>query len=155
MPNTVSAFYQTVVAAATEASQLLAPTHKLSESVYTDYKPSTATLGQTINVAIPTDPTASVADAGVSDIALTDIGFATVPIVFNKHPYYAYVVRDFEQFNAASDVRNVFMDAALKGVKNNINAAISALLVAGNFPTNAAIATTAGAVTVTQFLSGM
>jgi hypothetical protein len=155
MANTISGFYQTVVAAATEASQLLAPTWKLHDSIFWDYRPEPATIGQTINVPIPTDPTSGVTDPGVGDVTVTDIAFSTQPIIFNKHPYYGYVIRDFEQFNSVPLLRRVFLDAALKGVKNNINAAIAALFVPANFTTNTAIATTAHVITVAQFLTGM
>lgn len=155
MSNAISSFYQTVVAAATEASQLLAPTWKASDSIYWDYSPVPATIGQTLNVPIPNDPSSGVTDGGAGDIAVTDIGFTTVGIVFNKHPYFAYVIRDFEQFNSPAQIRTVFMDAALKGVKSNINAAVTALFSAGNFPTNPPIATTGHLVTTAQFLSAM
>ncbi len=155
MSNSVSGFYQTVVAAATEASQLLAPTWKASDSIFWDYRPEPATIGQTLNVPIPQDPTGSVTDGGAGDIAVTDIAFSTVAIAFNKHPYFAYVVRDFEQFNSPLQVRTVFLDAALKGVKSNINAAVTALFTTGNFPTNVAIATTGHIVTTAQFLGAM
>lgn len=155
MANGISGFYQTVVAAATEASQLLAPTWKAANSIFWDYSPLPATIGQTLNVPIPNDPSSGVTDGGAGDIAVTDVGFATVPIVFDKHPYFAYVVRDFEQFNTPAQIRSVFMDAALKGVKNNINGAITAKFTTGNFPTNAAIATTGHLVTTAQFLQAM
>ena len=86
---------------------------------------------------------------------MTDIAFSTVAIAFNKHPYFAYVVRDFEQFNSPLQVRTVFLDAALKGVKSNINAAVTGLFTTGNFPTNAAIPTTGHIVTTAQFLAAM
>lgn len=155
MANTVSSFYQTVVAAAAEASQLLAPTWKVSESIYWDYRPEQEVLGQTLNVAIPQDPTSAVVDQGAGDAVLSDIGFSTTPIVFNRHPAYHYVVRDFEQFNSPTLLRRVFMDAAMKGIRNNINGAVAALFTASNFTTNTAISCTAHAVTVTQFLQGM
>ncbi|MBV8316455.1 MAG: hypothetical protein JOZ53_16070 [Planctomycetaceae bacterium] len=155
MANSISSFYQTVVAAATEASQLLAPTWKASDSIFWDYRPEPATIGQTLNVPIPQDPTGAVSDGGAGDLAVTDIGFTTVGIVFNKHPYFAYVVRDFEQFNSPLQVRTVFLDAALKGVKSNINGNVTALFTPGNFPTNAAIATTGHLVTTAQFLGAM
>jgi len=155
MANSVSSFYQTVVAAATEASQLLAPTWKASDSIFWDYRPEPATIGQTLNVPIPQDPSGSVQDGGAGDIAVTDIAFSTVAIAFDKHPYFAYVVRDFEQFNSPLQVRTVFLDAALKGVKSNINSNVTGLFTAGNFPTNAAIATTGHIVTTAQFLGAM
>ena len=94
-------------------------------------------------------------DGGAGDIAVTDIGFNTAGIAFNKHPYFAYVVRDFEQFNSPLQVRTVFLDAVLKGVKSNINATVTGLFTTGNFPTNAAIATTGHLVTTAQFLGAM
>ncbi|MBV8605917.1 MAG: hypothetical protein JO034_00440, partial [Singulisphaera sp.] len=72
MANSVSSFYQTVVAAATEASQLLAPTWKASDAIFWDYRPEPATIGQTLNVPIPQDPSGSVQDGGAGDIAVTD-----------------------------------------------------------------------------------
>jgi len=153
--NTLSSFFQTLVASATEASQLLAPTWNASGSVYLDYQPVAATIGQTLNIAIPQDPTNSVNDQGTGDLVLSDIGFTTTPIVFNKHPSFGFVVRDFEQFNSPTDIRNVFMDAALKGVKNNINQAVCNLFVTGNFTTNAAISDTASTITVTHFMNAM
>ena len=155
MANSVSSFYQTVVAAATEASQRLAPPWKASDSIFWDYRPEPATIGQTLNVPIPQDPTGAVSDGGAGDLAVTDIGFTTVGIAVNKHPYFAYVVRDFEQFNSPLQVRTVFLDAALKGVKSNINSNVTGLFTPGNFPTNAAIATTGHIVTTAQFLGAM
>jgi hypothetical protein len=155
MANTISAFYQTLVAATEEASQLLAPTWKASGSVYMDYKSEPATIGQTIDVAIPSDPTNSVADAGLGDLPLTDIAFTTVPISFNQHPEFGYLVRDFEQFNSPLSIRNVFLDAALKGVKSYINKKVTGLFTTGNFTTNTAISTTSHLITTAQFLSGM
>lgn len=155
MANSLSAFFQTVLAAGREASQLLAPTWKASDSIYRDYKSQPATIGQTLNVAIPTDPTNSVADAGAGDVTLTDVGFTTTPIVFNKHPQFAFVIRDYEQFNSPVEIRNLFMDAALKGIKNHINRAVCSLFVTGNFTTNTAISATSHIVTVAQFLQGM
>ena len=155
MANSLSTFFQTVVTAATEAAQLLAPTWKASESIYWNYRSEPATIGQTLNVPIPNDPSANVNDIGSGDVQLYDVGFTTEAIVFNKHPQYGYVIRDFEQFNSPVEIRNLFMDAAMKGVKNNINSNITGLFTTANFTTNSAISTTSHIVTTTQFLSGM
>jgi hypothetical protein len=164
MANSITSFYQTVVTAAVEASQLLAPTWKAIESIYWDYRPEESALGQTLNVPIPNDPTSNVIDMGAGDIALNDIGFTTTPIVFDRHPSFAYVVRDFEQFNSPEMIRRVFMDAAMKGIKNQINSSITSLFTssATTFGTTASpiagvvtISTTGHVITVPQFLQGM
>lgn len=154
MANDVSAFYQTLVAAVEEASQLLAPTWNAAQSVYVDYKPETASVGQTLNVPIPQDPTNSVSDVGTGDLNLIDINFTTVPIVMNKHPEIGYKISNFEQFNSPLAIRNIFLDAALKGIKSDINRKITALFSTTNFTTNTAIAATGGKPTTAQFLQG-
>ena len=138
MANTVTGFLQTLVAAASEASRILAPTWSLASSCYWDYKPQETNPGlyATLNVMIPTDPSASVDDQGIGDTTLNDIGFSTVTMVMDHHPSFSYVVRDFEQFNSPVAIRNLFLDAALKAVKNNINKNISNLITLANFPTN-------------------
>jgi hypothetical protein len=155
MANTVSGLYQTVVAAATEASQALVYNLEAVDSCYMDYRPEPATIGQTLNVVIPAIRTAGVVDAGVGDISLVDVSETTVAIVFNKHPFDGLVIRDFEQFNSPQLLRRLFFDSAIKGIKENINAAVTALFTTGNFTTNSAISTTAGIITTAQFLGGM
>lgn len=158
MANTVSSFYQTLVAATTEASQALVGPNAFLDAIYLDFKPEAASIGQTINVAIPNGgapPTASVADGGVADPVFTDISFSTAPIVFNKHPQFNYIIRDFEQFNSPLAIRQMFLDAAIKGVAEYIDQQVAALFTTANFTTNPAIATTSHIITTTQFLEGM
>jgi hypothetical protein len=154
MANTVSGFYQTLTTAAAEASQALVGSNSLMDSVFMDYKPMVADLGQTLNVNIPNIVTTQVTDADSADIALTDVAATTVPIVFNKHPYYGFVVRDFEQFNTPSDLRMTFLDAAIKGISESIDSNIALLCTAANFNVNPVITSTGGYPTVPQFLAG-
>lgn len=150
----LSGLFQTVVAAATEATQLLAPTHDILNAIYWDHRPDQpGILGQTLNVAIPQDPTSQVQDIGTGDGVLSDIGFNTVAILFNKHPYFGFPVRDYEQFNTPYQIRTNFLDAALTGVKNKINAQVAALFTTANFTTNTAVSATSHVVTVPQFLA--
>lgn len=155
MANKVDAFYQTLVSAVSQASRLLAPTWHASESIYWDYKPEESALFQTLNVPIPVDPSTAVQDQGAGDLILSDVGFSTTSIVMDRHPSFAYPVRDFEQFNSPENIRQIFLDAALKAIKNNINAAITSLLTATNFTTNTAISGTGGAITTAKFVAAM
>ena len=153
MANTVSSFYQTLVTASTEASQALVGPNAFLDAVFLDYKPEAASIGQTLNVPIPSPVTSSVADGGVADPTFTDISFSTVPIVFNKHPQFNYVIRDFEQFNSPLLIRQVFLDAAIKGVAENIDTTVAAQFTSGNFNVNAVQNTTSHIVTTAQFLA--
>lgn len=155
MANAVTGFFQTLVAAASEASRVLAPTWHAAQSIYWSYNPVEGGLYQTLNVPIPSDPSAAVADMGAGDLVLSDIGFTTTSIVVDRHPAFAYPVRDFEQFNSPEVIRQVFLDAAMKGIKNNINAAVTSLFTTSNFTTNTAISGTSSAITTAQFTRAM
>lgn len=155
MANTISGFYQTVVAAIQEASQALVYNLRLADSVYMDYKPEVAQIGQTLNVVIPGIRTNQVTDMGTGDISLTDASTTTTPIVFNKHPGDAMVIRDFEQYNSPVTLRRAFLDSSLKGIKENINGNIAALFNSTNFSVNSVINTTSHIITTAQFLGGM
>ena len=156
MANVIDAFFQTLVSEMTEATQVLAPTHHAVESIYWDYNPQEmGGIYKTLNVALPADPTNQVVDAGSGDPPLSDISFATVPIVMNKHAYFGYPVRDFEQFLSPVVIRNVFVNAAMTGIHNHIGADVTTLFNTTNFTTNSAISASSGGITTTQFLSGM
>lgn len=154
MANTVTSFYQTLVQAASESSQVLSYNLKAVDAVRLDTGEGVADIGQTINVPIPASQSGNIYDAAASDITLYDVSAATKPIVFNKHPMASFVIRDFEQFNTPERLRTIFLDGAMKGIKENINAAITALFTTTKFNVNAAVACTGGIVTVTQFGTG-
>jgi P22 coat protein - gene protein 5 len=154
MANAISAFFQTLVTAATEASQALVGTTSLMDAIYVDYSPAAATVGQTLSIPIPAQVTTQVADAGSGDPTFTDVAFAQKTIVFNKHPQYGYVVRDFEQFNSPTSIRNLLIDPALKGIAENVNGTIAGLVNSTALNVNAPIATTGSTVTPDQFVQG-
>ena len=156
MANLTSGFFQTLVAETVKASEVLAPTWNASQRIFWDYKPTEiGSIGQTINVLIPNDPSNQVADSGVGDLQITDVGFSQKSIAFNKHPQFAYTIRDFEQFNSPEIIRRVFVDAAFKAIKNYINASVANLFTTANFTTNSAIACTASIPTLTQFTGAL
>lgn len=147
----LTGLFQTVVAAANEAVQVLAPTHAASGLVYTDHQPEQAVLGQTLNVPLPADPSAYTSDIGSGDLVMNERTAATVPIVLQYHPSDAYPIRDFDQYRTPTRLRTLFLDGAIKGIQNHINRAICNLFTTANFTTNSAISCTGGGMTLTQF----
>lgn len=148
----LSGLFQTVIGAFNEATHVLAPTHEAINSIYWDHRPDQpGVLGQTINVAIPVDPTGSVQDIGTGDLILSDVGFTTTPIVFNRHPSFAFPVKDWEQFNTPYNIKNNLVDASFTGIKNSINAVITSQFTSGNFNVNSVISATNHVITTTQF----
>lgn len=150
-----SGLFQTVVAAMSDASQLLSPTHELANCIYWDFDPAVPTaIFQTMNVPIPGDPTSTISNVGTGDRTVSDLSLTTVPIVMNQNLSGSWPIRVFEQFNSQEQIKNIFMNALFTGMKNSINAQVAALLNTTNFTTNTAISTTSGVVTVPQFLGG-
>jgi len=154
MANNVTGFFQTLVAASTKANEALVGTTALLDAVYLDYSPITAAPYQTLNVPIPQQVTGQVADAGTGDPVFTDVAAVTKPISLNKHPQYGFRISDFEQYTSAEQIRQVFIDPAIKGIAETANAAIAALLNSGALPVNPVIATTGSIVPVANFLTG-
>jgi hypothetical protein len=106
-------------------------------------------------VVIPSVRTPNVVDMGVGDINLTDVNETTVAIAFNHHPSDALVIRDFEQYNSPVMLRRLFLDSAIKGLKEYANGQITGLFTTGNFNSYTAISCTSHDITTAQFLSGM
>ncbi len=154
MANAISSFFQTLVTAATEASQTLVGTTAMMDAIYVDYQPVAASVGQTLNIPIPASVTSQVADAGSGDPTFTDVNFTTKSIVFNKHPQYGFVIRDFEQFNSPTQIRNLLVDPALKGIAEQVNGVIAALVNSTALNVNTTISTTGSIITPDQFVQG-
>jgi hypothetical protein len=154
MANAISSFFQTLVTAATEASQVLVGTTAMMDAIYVDYSTVAASVGQTLTIPIPAQVTGSVADAGVGDPTFTDVTFSPKTVVFNKHPQYGFVIRDFEQFNSPTSIRNLMVDPALKGIAEQVNGVIAALVNSTALNVNTTISTTASIITADQFVSG-
>lgn len=135
MANAINAFFQTLVAETAKASAVLAPTWNLCNSIFWDYSPVPATIGQTVNIPLPIDPGTQPnppSNILAGDTVIADIGFNTKSIVFDQHPEFTYQVKDWEQFNSPSLIRTTFVDAAMKGLQNWINAAIVGLITTTN-----------------------
>lgn len=154
MIGNLSGLFDNVVAEFTKATELLSPTHGAMDAIYWEYKPQeVGVLGQTINVAIPQDPSNQVQDIGVNDLVLSDVAFETTPIVFNRHPSFAFAVKDYEQFLTPFQIQQNFVKASFTGIQNHINATVTSLFTSANFVTNPVISATGGLITVPQFLS--
>jgi len=152
----LTGLFETVVAAANEATQVLKPTHAAQRAIYWDHSPEeSAALYQTINVPLPADPTSQVSDIGSGDLQVSDQTVTTVPIILDQHPSFSFPVRDYDQFRTPTKLRSLFMDGAITGIQNYINAKVAALFNSTNFTTNTAVSATGGAVTVTQFTGAM
>ena len=142
MANNVSAFFETLVAAASEASQALVGQVQLVDAVYQDYQPVTLAPFNTLQIPLP-DQTA-LTDIGSGNFTPVDVNAATVSLTFQNHPGIAYIIRDFEQYRSAETVRTMFLDATFKRAIEYLNGQIANLILTSNFNAYAPIASTGG-----------
>lgn len=133
MPDPASNFFQTLVALASEATQVLVGNTTFLENVFTDYQPVVATPGETLNVLVPNSVSASVTDIGTGPFVLNNIGTSTTPMVFNNHPAFSYNIADFSQFNSPEMLRELFVDPGIKGIAEYVNSKVAALFTPANF----------------------
>ena len=134
MTDNAAGFYQTLVAAFSEANAALVGPTKILESVYYDYKPEVVPdFGQTLNIPLPAAPNGATSDIGTTDFVISTPAATTVPLVFNNHPGSAFLVNDFQQFNTPQDIRRVFLDAYLKDILEYINKDLATLFATANF----------------------
>ena len=155
MANTVTSFYQTLISAASQASAVPVGTLQIADSIYKDYDPAvTQDIGKTLNVPLPDSQTNDIYDAGAGDFTLYDISATTVPIVMDKHPVASFKIASFEQFGTPERLREVFLDGALKGIKEHINGVVAALLNTTKFNVNPLInGMTGSKLTISKFLA--
>jgi hypothetical protein len=145
--NTVTAFLETLVA--TSGDYNAAKVGKLSflDGVYKDVKPEVGRNGKTVQVYFP--DVGAFTDQQANDWSPEDINPNYIDVVFNQRPGKAILIRDFEQWQTATDIIEKFLDPCYKRGLEYFNGQLSGLITEDNFNSNATIiGTTDGTVTV-------
>jgi hypothetical protein len=152
LPNTITGFLETFVAAAADYNEAVVGQLALLDAVYKDVKPEVARAGKTINVYFP--DVAPVVDQGNADWTPEDINPNYISLVFTQRPGKAILIRDFEQYLTSVEIRDKYVGPLYKRCAEYLNAQIAALITPANFPANAPIlGATAGEVTVADQLN--
>ncbi len=152
--NTVSSFFQSLVAASTDANQVLVGTNSLIDAVYVDYAPVAAAKFSTISIPIPVSVTSQVSDMSSGKATFTAVNAGTKPVSLANHPQYGFVISDFEQYRTDEQLVNVFIKPGIAAVAENANGAIAALLSSANLTVNPVIATTGSQIAPTDLIQG-
>jgi hypothetical protein len=152
MANTITAFLETLVAAAGDYNEAVVGQLSLLDAVYKDVKPEAARAGKTIDVYFP--DVGPFADQGTSDWTPDDINPQFTSLVFNQHPGKAILIRDFEQFQTAVEIREKFLDPLYKRAAEYLNGKIAGQITSANFNFNPAITgANPGTITVSDHLN--
>lgn len=131
MPNTVTAFMERLTAAAGDYNKAKVGRLGLLGAVYNDVRPDVARQGQTIRVYFP--DVSAYTDQANSDWNPEDLNPGYVDMTWGQRPGKAVLVRDFEQFQTATDILDQFVDPNYKRACEYANGQIAALLTTTNF----------------------
>lgn len=152
---TLQSFWQTLSAEFSDPMKVFPETYALSKAVYKDFAPveKQPGLAQTITIAYPDEVTA--VDGQGADPTINEASFSSKSVVFDQNPQYAFVVRDFDQFNSPQRVRDIIVDPAVKAIRKSINDKLwtKAATTSGLFTSYTGISTTGSKITPAEFLS--
>lgn len=134
MPNSTTNLFQTVVAAASAASENLRFKNAFVDAIYWDYQPVVATPYTTLNVIIPTVNEGSVVDIQTGPIQPTDYSYNPESITLNKNFSVSFVVKSWDQIRTPVDLQRIFLQPNMEALLRKINRTIVGLYNSTNFP---------------------
>lgn len=133
MANTITGFLERLTAAAGEFNKAKVGKLGYLDSVFLDVRPEVARAGQNIRVYFP--DVSAYTDQAANDWNPDDVNPGYVDVPFGQRPGKAILIRDFEQFQTATDIIEQFIDPNYKRAMEYANAQIAALINSTNFNT--------------------
>ncbi len=134
MPNSTTNLFQTVVAAASAASESLRFKNAFVDAIYWDYQPVVATPYTTLNVIVPTVNEGSVVDIQTGPIQPTDYSYNPESITLNKNFSVSFIVKSWDQIRTPVDLQRIFLQPNMEALLRKINRTIVGLYNSTNFP---------------------
>lgn len=133
MPNSTAGLFETLTAAGSIATQNLTFQNAFLDAVYTEHKPVNGTIGQTLNITIPTVNEANVTDIGAGPIQVKDSTHSVAPIVLANNFNTAFVVKNWDEARTPRNLATMYIQPFMEGLLRAINRTIANLLTTGNF----------------------
>lgn len=133
MANTTTGIFQTLVAAAQQASEVLTFSNALTDAIYWEYQPVVATPYQTLNVIIPSVDEGDVADIGSGPLQPTDTAHDSVAIVLNHHFSTSFIIKSFDAALTPVRLREKYISPRFEALKRKVNRTIAAEITTTNF----------------------
>ena len=134
MANSTTSLFQTVVAAASQASESLKFKNAFADAIYVDYQPVVATPYTVLNVIIPTVNEGGVVDIQSGPIQPIDYSYNPASITLSKNFSYSIIVKDWDKVRTPADLQRIFIQPAMEALLRKINRTIVGLFTAANFP---------------------
>ena len=148
MANTTTGLFETLTAAASEASGSLKYTNAFSDNVFAGYQPISAQFGQTLNVPIPSVNEGDVTDIGGGQINVTDTTHPNVAIPSDRHFSTAFTIKSWDQIRTPRDLYSIYLEPRLESVLRKVNSSLFSLVSTTNFNIHSSI--TGGSDTFTR-----
>lgn len=138
--NSVSQFFELLVAAAGQYNEAVVTELALLDAVYKDVKPEAVRQGQTMTVYFP--DVGPWQDQQNNDWNPDPLNTAATSMVFNTRPGKGIMVTDWEQYRTEVDIIDKFLDPMYKRGAEFLNGQIAAICTSANFNYNAPVAGT-------------
>jgi len=131
MPNTITAFLERLTAAAGDFNKAKVGRLGYMGAVFLDLRPDVARQGQTMRIYFP--DVSAYEDQANNDWNPENLNPGYVDVTWGQRPGKAILVRDFEQFQSATDILDQFIDPNYKRACEYANGQVAALLNTTNF----------------------
>jgi hypothetical protein len=132
--NNTTSLFQTVVAAASAASESLKYKNAFVDAIYWDYQPTVATPYTTLNVIVPTVNEGAVVDIQSGPIQPVDYSYNPTSITLSKNFSVSFVVKSWDQVRTPANLQRLFIQPNLEALLRKINRSVVGLFNATNFP---------------------
>jgi hypothetical protein len=134
MANSTASLFQTVLAAASMATENLRFKNAFADAIYWDYQPVVATPFTVMNVIIPTVNEGGVVDIQSGPLQPVDYTYNPASIPLNRNFSVSIVIKSWDQVRTPADLQRIFIQPNLEALLRKINRTIVGLFSAANFP---------------------
>ena len=134
MSNSYSGFFMTLAAAFDQAQEAKVAQTPLLDRVKRDFKPVVAAPFSIIQPNIA-NSTLTATNVGGGGVTYGSVVANPVTITLNQHPAYPFTIPDYDAARAASpeELREMFVDEAVKRVCEYVDQQLAALITLTNF----------------------
>lgn len=139
MANTLSAFFENLVAATDGFNTAVVGQTALIDGVYRALEPEVKNRSSK-TITIPFPDFAAFTDIGAGSLSDQNMSPTSVVLDFANHAAGSYRVADLEEWQNASDLREKFLEPMYMRAAEYLNGQIAALITAANFNVNPVIA---------------
>jgi hypothetical protein len=135
MSNTLTAFFENLVAATSEYNEAVVGETAFLDGVYTAVQPEVPNR-DTKTITIPFPDFGAFSDIGTGPLVDTALNPSSITLNMTGHPAASFEVKDLEQWQTGVEIREKFLDPMYFRAAEFLNGTVAAQLTTGNFNVN-------------------